>query len=530
MIIKPEGDPRSKIAIIGEAGGREEGATGRPFVGSSGQLQDGVLASVGWLRSKVYFDNVVPIQPSSNDITPYIDCSGRNPKVSAEGQAYIDQLRTRLQLVEANVIVAVGATSMFALTGYHDKITKRRGSMYPCTLVPGKKVLVTVNPAAVLREYNLLYPYMHDMRRAVDESGFPELVYPERSIKTCPTYAEAITYLDEIIGGQIGFDIEVVNNEVSCLAVAKSPSDVMSIAFYSKGQNFFANDEEALIWQKIALIMLDSKITKVLQNAFFDLSFLFSKYGIIANNIEDTMVGQAIIAPSLPKGLDFITSVYTKEPYYKDEGKKYFKLFTDEESFWRYNAKDAACTLEAIDPIIRDVQKLGNEAVYRRHIRMINPLIFMSQHGIKMDVEGLQRKSAEAEARLAELQAELNTYTKEPINISSPKQVQTYFYVTKGAKPYVSRTTGSITSDDEALTRLTIKGFEEAGIILEMRKLAKAKGTYYNIKLVDGRLKCSYNPVGAADTGRLSSGKTIFDEGGNMQNQPEDMKEMMLAD
>lgn len=530
MIIKPEGDPRSKIAIIGEAGGREEGATGRPFVGASGQLQDGVLASAGYLRSRVYLDNVVPIQPAGNNITPYIDVSGRNPTVSAEGKAYIDQLRERLLKIEANIIVAVGATSMFALTGYHDKITKRRGSIYPCTLVPGKKVLVTVHPAAVLREYNLLYPYMHDMKRAVDESAFPQLIYPERSIKTSPTYAEAITYLDEIVSGQIGFDIEVVNNEVSCLAVAKSPSDVMSIAFYKGGQNFFSLDEEALIWQKIALIMIDDRITKVLQNAFFDLSFIFSKYGIIANNIEDTMVAQAIVAPNLPKGLDFITSIYTKEPYYKDEGKKYFKLFTDEDSFWRYNAKDAAVTIEAFPLILNDVVKLGSESTYRRHIRMIPPLIFMSQHGIRMDVDGLRKKSQDAEKQLAELQAELDLLTKDPINIASPKQVQTYFYVTKGAKPYVSRTTGAVTSDDEALTRLAIKGFKEAEIILKMRKLAKAKGTYYDIKLVNGRLKCSYNPVGAADTGRLSSGKTIFDEGGNMQNQPEDMKEMMIAD
>jgi len=531
MIVLPEGNPSSSIAIIGEAPGAEEDRTGRPFVGASGQLLDGVLASSGWLRSKCYIDNVVTQRPERNDITPFIDCSGKNPVVSKDGQAYIDALKDRLQGVTSNLLLAVGTTAMYALTGHHNKVTKRRGSVYPCTLVPGKKVLVTVHPANVLREYDLLYPFMHDIRRAVEESTYPDIRTLDRSIKIAPTYAEAITYLESIQDGDtIGFDIEVVNREVSCFSIAKSPIDVISIALYTRGHSFFSLNEEILIWQRLASIMLNRKIKKVMHNAFFDSSFIFNRYGIVVNNIEDTMVGQAIIAPNLPKGLDFITSIYTKEPYYKDDGKQYFKLFTDEESFWRYNAKDSAVCLECYQPIMNDVRKMENEDVYQRHIRMIHPLIFMSQHGIKMDVAGLKKKSEDAEAQLSELQQQLNVLTGSPINISSPKQVQTYFYVTKGAKPYVSRSTGSITSDDEALTRLAIKGFKEADIILQMRKLSKANGTYYNIKLVDGRLKCSYNPVGAADTGRLSSSKSIFGDGGNMQNQPEDMKEMMLAD
>jgi len=45
----------------------------------------------------------------------------------------------------------------------------------------------------------------------------------------------------------------------------------------------------------------------------------------------------------------------------------------------------------------------------------------------------------------------------------------------------------------------------------------------------DGRYRSSYKPVGA-ETGRLSSGKTIFGTGGNQQNWPHDLLRFFLFD
>jgi len=528
---KSFGSLSSPMAIIGEAFGAEEEKQGQPFCGSSGQLQDSVLVSAGWMRQKTYMDNVFTFHPPNNNIDSYIEFHDRKPPTVT--QTFLDYqkaLGERLSQFDGNIIVAVGATSMYALTGYYNKITKRRGSIYPCTLVPGKKVLITVHPAAVLREYDLIYPYTMDFKRAVIETTYPEIRYPQRGIQIASSFNDAYEYVTNIKDGIVGFDIEVVNREISCLAIAKSPSDVMCIPFYSKGSNAFTLDDEAIIWQAIGILLKDQNVEKVFHNAVFDCTFMFNRYGLITRNIGDTMIGQAIVAPNLPKGLDFITSIYTREPYYKDDGKQYFKLFTDEESFWRYNAKDAACTIECYAPIMRDVKAMGNYDVYKRHVRLVPPLMLMSDHGIKMDETGLQVMSKDAEAELEKLQKQLNEIAGEELNIGSPKQIQTYFYVKKGLKAYVSRKTGSVTADEEALTRIAIKGFKEAEIILKMREIAKANSTYYKIKLVGGRLKCSYNPVGAANTGRLSSGKTIFGDGGNMQNQPRNMKNMMIAD
>jgi hypothetical protein len=52
------------------------------------------------------------------------------------------------------------------------------------------------------------------------------------------------------------------------------------------------------------------------------IAFVFRKLGLRVEPVADTMVACATAYPDFPKGLDFITSIWTREPYYKDEGKK----------------------------------------------------------------------------------------------------------------------------------------------------------------------------------------------------------------
>jgi DNA polymerase I len=67
--------------------------------------------------------------------------------------------------------------------------------------------------------------------------------------------------------------------------------------------------------------------------------------------------------------------------------------------------------------------------------------------------------------------------------------------------------------------------------MLDIRSLSKRISTYLNIGKVDidGRYRSSYKPVGA-ETGRLSSGETIFGTGGNQQNWPHDLLRFFFFD
>src|ERR671912_2483737 len=59
-----EGSLNSRLAIVGEAPGKQEVEEGRPFVGNAGKLLDKLLAEAGIDRSKLYVTNVVKIRPT----------------------------------------------------------------------------------------------------------------------------------------------------------------------------------------------------------------------------------------------------------------------------------------------------------------------------------------------------------------------------------------------------------------------------------------------------------------------------------
>src|SRR3989344_2599537 len=61
-----DGSHYAKIMFVGEAPGKNEAATGRPFVGAAGKILDELLASVGIGREEIYITNIVKDRPPFN--------------------------------------------------------------------------------------------------------------------------------------------------------------------------------------------------------------------------------------------------------------------------------------------------------------------------------------------------------------------------------------------------------------------------------------------------------------------------------
>jgi len=242
------------------------------------------------------------------------------------------------------------------------------------------------------------------------------------------------------------------------------------------------------------------------------------------------MIAQAIIFPDFPKGLDFIQSMYCDgEPYYKDDGKEWFKYSDGEKNFRIYSAKDSAMVAQIWPRQQKDLHTQGNWETYLRQRGLLEALVFIGEKGIRMDTHGLITSAKMAEEKIVELERELREIVgDDTFNWRSVVQLKKYFYGTLGLRKYTRR--GAVTTDDKALKRMATKGVREASILLELRHISKLHGTYYTMQLdTDERLRCSFNPVGTKQ-GRISSSKTIFGTGGNLQNQPPDMKKLMLAD
>ena len=532
----PDGPIDAKIVFVGEAPGTEEEKTGRGFVGSSGQLLFNLAASAGIMRADCYVTNVVKERPKGNDIGEFIQFKMGNAYPTLWYEQYEKDLHEELLKTNANVYVAVGAIAMYALTR-KTMITKRRGSILEGLLKCGDitrniKVIPIIHPAAALRQYTLVHTISMDLKRIAEESGFPDIRIPIRNIKIRPSYLDSIAFLQQCKESKIvAFDIEVMREEVSCISFAFTHTDIISIPFQAGGNDYFTPEQEIEVWKQIASILENPDIIKVGQNIVFDTTFLFRKYGIHPQGIlEDTMIGQAIMYPDFPKGLDFITSMHTKEPYYKDEGKKHFKFGGPEDDFWIYNAKDSAVCLEALPRIKSDLDMINNLDAYDHQCMLVKPLIYMQERGIKTDAVGLKRESERIANRIDELTQQLKEKTGYDINPKSPSQVQHYFYKIKGEKPYLDRKTGRPTTDKNAIKRLSRKGYEEARILQEITTLSYMKSHYLDVTLdTDNRLRCSLNPVGT-ESGRLSSSETIFGTGTNMQNLPMEFRQYLIAD
>jgi uracil-DNA glycosylase len=111
-----EGDPNARIMFIGEAPGKEEAETGRPFVGAAGRILDELLQSIGVTREQVYITNVLKDRPPGN----------RDPRAD-EIDVYSPFLLRQVSILKPEVIVTLGRFAMnFVLDQFGGQVSDRR--------------------------------------------------------------------------------------------------------------------------------------------------------------------------------------------------------------------------------------------------------------------------------------------------------------------------------------------------------------------------------------------------------------------
>lgn len=530
-VVTGEGNPNAKIMIVSDAPSKIDASRGRPLTGYGGQILEQCLRMASISRSNCFITNVVKEAPF-NGIHEFIKFDKKGDMTCSESYIqYVKILGEQIKELNPNVIIAMGNVALYTLTEKLG-ITKWRGSLLNSTLIPGMKVIPTFHPESAQRVYMNTYLIIQDLRKASAESETPALNYKPRQYILEPSFEDVMMFLDKMISDYNvhAFDIEVSSQEMSCISFAYNESLAISIPFIKGGINYWTPPKEEIIFRKIAEALSSPKHKSIAHNTSFDSTFLFRKYNIAPKNLHDTMIAQAILYPDFPKGLDFITTSYTDIPYYKDEGKDVIKgkITGTDRGFWLYNAKDSLVVMEAFPKMMRDLDVQGNLDTYNRQRSLLEPILFMTEYGLKFDVENARNHSIQLRREVEKLQHELNVIAGCNLNPNSPKQLKDYFYVKKKINPY--KTKGKVTVDESALKRISRLGHKEASIIMDMRRNKKLDSTYLNMLLdEDNRIRSSMNPVGTK-FGRLSSSKTIFGTGGNMQNIPPAAKKYILID
>ena len=152
------GTGSSRLCFVGEGPGAEEDAQGYPFVGAAGQLLDKMIAAMGFSRDEVYVCNIVKCRPPKN----------RKPEPE-EMATCMPYLAEQLELVEPEVIVALGATAVQGLFGTSDGITRIRGKW---RLYKGRvPVMPTFHPAYLLRTPGAKREVWEDLQAVLRQMG-----------------------------------------------------------------------------------------------------------------------------------------------------------------------------------------------------------------------------------------------------------------------------------------------------------------------------------------------------------------------
>lgn len=160
QVVFGDGNPRARVVVVGEAPGREEDRTGRPFVGAAGKLLDLLLLSAGFPREEVYICNVIKCRPPEN----------RNP-MPDEVEACASYLHGQLAAIEPTVLLALGKFAAQTLVGSEESIGSLRGRVQSYRGLP---LVVTYHPAYLLRSPNAARDAWRDfqlLRKVHDSSS-----------------------------------------------------------------------------------------------------------------------------------------------------------------------------------------------------------------------------------------------------------------------------------------------------------------------------------------------------------------------
>ena len=141
-LVFSDGNPKSKIMLIGEAPGANEDEEGLPFVGRAGALLDKMLSAIDLDRKKVYISNIINFRPPDN----------RRP-TEEEIERYLPFIIKHIEIINPKILVLLGSTAMNALIGNEVVISKMRGKWIEKKFGNCKtSVIITFHPAFLMRQ------------------------------------------------------------------------------------------------------------------------------------------------------------------------------------------------------------------------------------------------------------------------------------------------------------------------------------------------------------------------------------------
>lgn len=556
-----EGHPSARILIVGEAWGEQEERVGRPFIGRSGEELNKMLDEVGLSRSECYLTNLVNARPPYNDMDRWVvtkkkDITSdmvmlRDKYVKPIVTAGFASLLREIHLVQPNVIVALGNTALWALTGAWG-ITKWRGSqirchlernLYPAAMLGPEgqpwsgKLIPTLHPAYVLRDFGSRPTVINDLKRvALERDSIEYSNEPKWDFVVRPSFAVATTTLHKILAGLVSgelewidFDLETRAGHIACAGLSWSATEAISIPFMcveDKEGYWLPEFEAELVWL-LHQILTHPRVKVRWQNGLYDAQYTYRHWHFVPRGAQDTMISHHSTFCGLKKSLAFQASMYCDHyVYWKDDGKTWAANMS-EEQLWRYNCIDCVRTRECGEVEARTVTELGLEPVDAFQQKFFWPVLQCMQRGVRVDQKARARLAVELFDHISDREDYFRFVLGHALNPASPKQMISLFYEDlkqpivyskpkkgKPRMPTCGKEALRIIETREPILRPLIDAIREyrsLGVFLKNFVMAPLD--------VDQRMRTSYNICGTK-TFRFASRKNAFGSGTNLQNIP----------
>ncbi|MEB2311479.1 MAG: DNA polymerase I [Sorangiineae bacterium] len=329
--------------------------------------------------------------------------------------------------------------------------------------------------------------------------------------------------------GRAAIDTETTSLEVARarlvgLSLAWTPGHAVYVPVAHRYLGAPAQLELAVVRELLGPVLADASVKKTGHNLKYDESVLI-RHGLpLAGVVFDSRLADYLIDPERRHGLKELAErelgvVMTSYDQVTRKTRGHQLAFEEVplEEATPYAAADADLSLRLMERLSPRLEEAGLTRVLDElELPLSSVLAEMERVGVLVDTERLRAQGERVDRELTLLEQQAHQLAGREFNVNSPRQLETLLFDELRLQP-LKRTKTSRSTDAETLEALSSE-HALPGVILELRQLAKLKGTYIDAlpRLVNpetGRIHTSWEQAVAA-TGRLSSTDP------NLQNIP----------
>jgi DNA polymerase I-like protein with 3'-5' exonuclease and polymerase domains/uracil-DNA glycosylase len=557
------GPADARIVIVCDAPNYEEYEARQVLLGRTGGKvrSHARLAGIDIAKCRVeYVYPFVPLGEKLSNVPPeqvesaQIECLGRLSWSPISNKLYI----------------TLGDVALHMLTNLRDS-TRRRGSVYEwCGWREwhegrewrGEKVLAMLDPSVLFGRERARFekPSRLDWERA-KELSTPHTTHHQycgcanRNVRThiTPFSMDGLSFLDKIF-----FYVQTAQMPSQVLAIdietpkVKGKREIVCVSFaFSSFESLVLPFEE---YRGAIQRLCNSPCAKVGHNfASFDLWWLKREGIEVGGEIRDTLAMHHALDPASMHSLEFLTSRYTYEPFYKDEAKGHDEhaiLKTPEatQKYYEYCGLDSCVTRELHDIFWDMLERRQMEKFYNQHYRrLFAPILDVSSTGVRIDhvarkalLEECLNEARDARDKLGVINgAPLYTVLKNASalviakkTVSGP-QLKKLLYGTMGVSEQLKRRTDgeyTATADAATLRKLRAEYDTARPEVVEVIDLALAHNKAHKLASFcydshfsdDGRFRFTLKVN--TEAARLSSSAAPDGTGANSQNSPREKR------